>query len=137
MKNAFCLAAMVATASAGTVSIPIVKQRASEATISRRLAARTGVGQYDLTGTEKHNEYVGVVSIGTPPQDIRVQFDTGSSDLWVNAVNSKACQLDSNGKLPCAGNDCKHPIHLMARNFSHILTRICSRSKQELNLHRA
>ena len=36
--------------------------------------------------------YYANVSVGTPPQILRMHIDTGSSDLWINAENSQFCQ---------------------------------------------
>lgn len=36
--------------------------------------------------------YYANVSLGTPLQTVRLQIDTGSSDVWVNSANSQYCQ---------------------------------------------
>lgn len=38
------------------------------------------------------SEYVGVVAVGTPPQLIHLDFDTGSSDSWVNSTLQPSVQ---------------------------------------------
>lgn len=42
--------------------------------------------------------YMTKVKIGSPSQEITVQVDTGSSDLWANVPDSKYCQKDTG---PC------------------------------------
>ncbi|KAJ7153545.1 acid protease [Mycena crocata] len=50
-----------------------------------------------LTDLENDLEWAGTVSIGSPPQDFLIDFDTGSADLWVpsSACNSSTCSPKS------------------------------------------
>lgn len=46
--------------------------------------------------------YLVNASVGTPPQVIQLQVDTGSSDVWMFGINS--CDLETS---PCSGSFCK------------------------------
>ncbi|KAF9353975.1 hypothetical protein BGX34_011281 [Mortierella sp. NVP85] len=54
-------------------------------------------GKVPLTDVRPDLEYYGTVSVGTPAQDVKLDFDTGSSDIWFPSVacTTKACKQHS------------------------------------------
>ncbi|KAF1829882.1 acid protease [Decorospora gaudefroyi] len=59
-----------------------------------QLRRRQSVVQQTLDNLELL--YFANATLGTPPQEFRLHIDTGSSDLWVNSVNSRLCSQGGN-----------------------------------------
>lgn len=85
------LLSFAATVSAGTVSVPISKFKFNPAlTITKR-------GSFDLLAINNitGGGYYAEFEIGTPGQKLGFLLDTGSSDTWVNSVDSDLCNSQS------------------------------------------
>ena len=63
---------------------------------ARALRRRAGTVSVPLQNEE--TLYFMDVTIGTPPQSLKMHIDTGSSDLWVNTPSSSLCEESSS---PC------------------------------------
>ncbi|KAI8339343.1 rhizopuspepsin II [Chlamydoabsidia padenii] len=50
-----------------------------------------GGGTVPMTDDSGDLEYYGTVSVGTPPQNFKLDFDTGSSDLWFASTLCTSC----------------------------------------------
>jgi len=82
----------------GIMKIPLKKMPATPRQIARfngitNVAARFGDSPSNVPITDFEDaQYYGPITIGTPPQQFDVVFDTGSSNLW---VPSKDCALSN------------------------------------------
>jgi len=74
-------------------NIPRLRKRASTSTIRQLL------DNLDYL-------YYANVSMGTPPQNLRLHLDTGSSDVWVETMKSRLCQQRSG---PCRATGTFNP----------------------------
>ncbi|KAF3311194.1 hypothetical protein TWF173_008644 [Orbilia oligospora] len=82
--------------SSKVIRVPFSKERVTHNQVSKREpASKTAVQKLD----NKDFLFYANVTVGTPPQHIRLHIDTGSSDIWVETANSEICRRDG-------GNGC-------------------------------
>ncbi|KAI1647040.1 acid protease [Daldinia loculata] len=88
----------IATFAAGALVASVARAQVVQWDIHRRQTGTRLVRRQDGTVTEViTNEklrggYFASCTVGTPPQNLTLQLDTGSSDIWVPSSSSSVCQ---------------------------------------------
>ncbi|KAJ4386486.1 hypothetical protein N0V93_009383 [Gnomoniopsis smithogilvyi] len=91
LSEAATLLALVSTATAEVVAIPVKRNTAcSVRRRSPRLSKRAAVTE-SLINNVTAGGYYATVSVGTPGQDLTLVLDTGSSDAWVVSADATLC----------------------------------------------
>ncbi|KAF3248843.1 hypothetical protein TWF192_006236 [Orbilia oligospora] len=86
--------------SSKVIRVPFSKERVTHNQVSKREpASKTAVQKLD----NKDFLFYANVTVGTPPQHIRLHIDTGSSDIWVETANSEICRRDGGNSCDIGG----------------------------------
>ncbi|KAI0107754.1 aspartic peptidase domain-containing protein [Nemania sp. FL0031] len=101
MRNLASLATgslLASAASAQVVQWNIEKREHTTADAPPRLTRRADGTVVEVISNEKmRGGYFASCSVGTPAQQITLQLDTGSSDIWVPASTADVCQPNGQG----------------------------------------
>lgn len=96
--------ALASTAQAQVVQFDIEKRDGPNLRdLSRRATTVNGV----LSNQQVQGGYFLNINVGTPPQNITLQLDTGSSDVWVPASTAAICTEVSQRNPGCTFGSCK------------------------------
>ncbi|GAB0139002.1 hypothetical protein EsDP_00007221 [Epichloe bromicola] len=81
------------------VGLPVHRSKVRDPISHDRSRMRKRDGPVTGTLDNLQTLYFLNTSLGTPPQDVRLHVDTGSSDMWVNTPASRLCAL---AQQPCS-----------------------------------
>lgn len=85
-------ALLASQASAQVVQWDIAKDTRPASRLQKRQGKTFG---QTISNDRMRGGYFASVSMGSPPQDLTLQLDTGSSDIWVPASNAQVCTASS------------------------------------------
>ncbi|KAI7861368.1 Syncephapepsin [Spinellus fusiger] len=70
----------------------VLKARAKYSKYLSDISSFSTQGSINMVDYQNDSEYYGTVKVGTPPQSLKLNFDTGSSDLWFAGSNCPTCK---------------------------------------------
>lgn len=91
----------------GVVQWGIQKRSAPEDLRNKnRFRKRASTYEEVITNEESRGGYFATCRLGTPGQDLTLQLDTGSSDIWVPDSTAAVCRTDTTSSSSSSGGGC-------------------------------
>ena len=84
--------ASLTCASPRVLNLDFVRVKGEAHSSALRKRAGNGIATFDLTNAA--TIYLANISVGTPPQPLSVQIDTGSADLWLPETKGDLCTIE-------------------------------------------
>ena len=128
MGGASCLLAAVALAAGvlgaegipGVLQLDIHGRRGVAPALARRSQQTV---EEVITNEKQRGGYFSTCTVGTPPQDVILLLDTGSSDTWIPASSAAICSKDYSDD-PCPLGNCEFCVSraytLVAKGYLQI-----------------
>lgn len=91
----------------GVLLLQFEEKRNPEAPVLRRRQDQTV--EEVITNEKQRGGYFSTCTIGTPPQEVVLLLDSGSSDTWIPARNAPICS-SSFSLDPCPLGSCKFSV---------------------------
>jgi hypothetical protein len=114
---------IAALSSTALAAVTMNIARSSGPRLKPRILSKRATITESLINNNTGGDYIAQVSVGTPPQNINLAIDTGSSDVWVIASTADLCTepalqaYDMDGcDTPCksiANDTCLTPLLIL------------------------
>ncbi len=76
-----------------------------------RLRKRASTFEEVISNEQARGGYFATCRLGTPAQNLTLQLDTGSSDIWAPDSGAQVCRTRGSGSTGCDLGTCMHPTN--------------------------
>lgn len=101
--GALALGALGAESIPGVLQLDIHERRSVTPALARRSQQTV---EEVIINEKQRGGYFSTCAVGTPPQDVILLLDTGSSDTWIPASSAEICSKDYSDD-PCPLGSCE------------------------------